>query len=82
MANFTEVTDAVLKQARQDPAVRRKLISDNLQFLLNRLNKMRTSNRSLDKAFVCEIRDTADMAVKLADLLQAANGLNISRWAQ
>jgi hypothetical protein len=76
MANFNAVTDDDLERAGKDPAFRRKLLSENLAVLLVKLNKLRSSSRTLDKAFVCEIRDGADMAVKLADLLEATKGQN------
>lgn len=70
MADFTTVTDEVLERARQDSAFRRKLLSDNLEVLLARLNKMRSSGPSRDKTAAQQIRDGVDLAVKLADLLQ------------
>ena len=72
MADFTVVTDEDLARARQDSAFRRKLLSDNLEVLLATLNKMRASTRVLDKTSARQIRDGVDLAVKLADLLQAA----------
>jgi hypothetical protein len=72
MAGFTAVTEGDLERARRDPAYRRKLISDSLEVLLARLNKMRSSSRSLDKTSARQIRDGVDLAVKLADLLQPA----------
>ena len=72
MADFSVVTDEDLARARQDSAYRCKLISDNLEILLAKLNRMRASSRVLDKASARQIRDGVDLAVKLADLLQAA----------
>ena len=72
MADFTAVTDEDLERARQDPAYRRKLLSDNLEVLLGTLNKMRSANRTLDKTAARQIRDGVDLAVKLADLLASA----------
>jgi hypothetical protein len=72
MAAFTAVTEENLERARRDPAFRRKLLSDSLEVLLARLNKMRSSSRSLDKTSARQIRDGVDLAVKLADLLQTA----------
>jgi len=71
MVDFTAVTDEQLERARQDPAFRRKLLSDNLEILLQTLNKMRSSAK-VDKASARQIRDGVDMAVKLAGLLQTA----------
>jgi hypothetical protein len=76
MAGFTAVTEEDLERARRDPAFRRKLLSDSLEALLARLNKMRSSSRSLDKTSARQIRDGVDLAVKLADLLQTAKRQN------
>ncbi len=72
MVDFTAVTEEDLERARQDPAYRRKLLSDNLEVLLLTLNKMRRANSTLDKSAARQIRDGVDLAVKLADLLQTA----------
>ena len=72
MADFTAVTDADLERARQDPAYRRKLLSDNLEVLLKLLNRMRDSNKAMDKNAARQIRDGVDLAIRLADLLQTA----------
>jgi hypothetical protein len=76
MAKFTAVSDEDLQRARQDSAFRRKLLSDNLEILLATLNKMRSSSRVMDKASARQIRDGVDLAVKLADLLQAVKREN------
>jgi hypothetical protein len=75
MVDFAEVTDEQLERARQDPAFRRKLLSDNLEVLLATLNKMRSAG-TLDSASARQIRDGVDLAVKLADLLQTAKAEN------
>jgi hypothetical protein len=72
MADFTVVTDEMLERSRHDPAFRRKLLSDNLEFLLKRLNKMRASSPALDKNSARQIRDGVDLAVRLAEMLQQA----------
>ena len=74
MVDFTAVSDEELERARQDPAFRRKLLSDNLEVLLATLNKMRSSSKALDNASASQIRDGVDLAVKLADLLQSEKG--------
>ncbi len=71
MADFSAVTDDDLARARQDPAFRRKLLADNLEFLLATLNKLRSSRRAMEPAFARQIRDGVQLAVQLADLLQA-----------
>jgi hypothetical protein len=69
MSEFSAVTEEQLARARQDPAFRRKLLADNLEVLLGRLNRMRTS-RTTDPNCARQIRDGVELAVKLADLLQ------------
>ena len=76
MAEFAEVTDEDLERARHDPAFRRRLLSDSLEVLLMRLNKMRSANPALDKTAARQIRDGVDLAVKLADLLASAKREN------
>ncbi len=72
MTDFNAVTEEELARARQDPAFRRKLLADNLDVLLAKLNKLRSSRAATDPAGTRQIRDGVDLAVKLADLLQVA----------
>jgi len=72
MVEFTAVTEEDLERARQDPAFRRKMLSDNLEVLLLTLNKMRASSNALDTTEARQVRDGVDLAGKLADLLQTA----------
>ena len=72
MADFTVVTDEMLERSRHDPTFRRKLLSENLDMLLKRLNKMRASSPALDKNSARQIRDGVDLAVRLAEMLQQA----------
>lgn len=76
MADFIAVTDEQLARARQEPEFRRKLLADNLETLLTTLNRVRNSRQAADPAYARQIRDGVELAVKLADLLQAipANG--------
>jgi hypothetical protein len=74
MADFVPVTEEELARAQQDPAFRRKLLADNLEALLTALNKMRNLGEKPDADSARQIRDGVDMAVKLANLLQAAKG--------
>lgn len=72
MVEFTAVTDEELKLARQDPAFRRQLLSNNLEVLMNKLNTLRATTRGLDKTSARQIREGVDMAVKLSEMLQVA----------
>lgn len=69
----TLLTDDDLERARRDPAFRREFLARNLDRLLKALNKMRrASEQSADTAR--QIREGADLAVKLADRLQGDAG--------
>jgi len=70
MADFVAVTEEQLARARQDPAFRRKLLAENLDFLLATLNKMSKSRAAAEPACARQIRDGVELAVKLAGLLQ------------
>ena len=72
----TPLTEDDLERARRDPAFRREFLARNLDRLLKALNKMRrASEQSADTAR--QIREGADLAVKLADRLQGdAGGAN------
>lgn len=69
MSNFAAVTDEDLARARQDPAFRHRLLADNLDILLTKLNRLRSSS-GMNSAQASQIRDGVKLAVKLADLLQ------------
>jgi hypothetical protein len=68
------VTDEELAQARRDPAFRKQLIASNLDHLLMVLARMRASEALNDPVSAQQIRDGAQLAVKLADLLQRSGG--------
>jgi DNA-binding transcriptional LysR family regulator len=63
------VIEDELARARTDPAFRQQFLAQNLDRLLEALKKMRlTINQNDDTAR--QIREGADLAVKLADRLQ------------
>ena len=62
------VTEDELVRARIDPAFRRQFLAQNLNRLLGALKKMRLAHQTDDTAR--QIREGADLAVKLADRLQ------------
>ena len=69
----TLLTEDDLERARRDPAFRREFLARNLDRLLKALNKMRgASEQNPDTAR--QIREGADLAVKLADRLQSDAG--------
>jgi hypothetical protein len=64
------VTEDDLARARRDPGFRQQMLAENLDRLLEALNKMRkSSNLKADAAR--QIREGVDLAVKLADRLQS-----------
>ena len=68
MRDFALVTDGDLARARRDPAFRHQLLADNLEILLEELNKLRTGSANAKRAR--QIREGVALAVQLADLLQ------------
>ena len=64
------VTDEQLAQARRDPAFRKQLIATNLDQLLGALARLRSSERAKEPLPSQQLREGAQLAVKLADLLQ------------
>jgi len=65
---YDPVTEDELVRARIDPAFRRRFLAQNLNRLLEALKKMRLAQQTDDTAR--QIREGADLAVKLADRLQ------------
>ena len=63
------VTEDDLARARRDPAFRQQLLAQNLDLLLEALNKARRNNGPNPKT-AGQIREGVDLAVKLADRLQ------------
>jgi hypothetical protein len=62
------VTDADLTRARADAEFRQRLLADSLERLLAELNKLqRDASKSAGSA---QMREGAELAVKLADLLR------------
>jgi hypothetical protein len=68
MSGFPLVTDADLARARKDADFRQKLLTDSLELLLAELNKLQRA--SMNTARADQMREGAELAVKLADLLR------------
>jgi hypothetical protein len=66
---FSPVTEADLDRAREDPAFRHKLLQQNLDVLLRKLEKQRQNARS-DTADASQMREGVTLAVRLAELIQ------------
>ena len=70
MSTFATVSDDELARARSDPAFRQKLLSRNMEALLAGLQKLRKAPAS-DRAGAKQLREGIELAVRLAELLQA-----------
>jgi hypothetical protein len=64
------VTDEDLAQARRDPAFRRQMIATNLDYLLASLARLRASAAAAQPEPARQLKEGAQLAVKLANLLQ------------
>jgi hypothetical protein len=73
MPKVTLATEDDLAHARQDPSFRQQLVADNLEMLLSELNRLRTSASKTPNADR-QMREAANLAVKLAELLQRTDG--------
>jgi len=69
MRAVTLVTDDDLARSRVDPEFRHRLVADNLELLLNQLNRLRSSSKD-DAQRIKQIREGVDLAVQLAEILQ------------
>ena len=68
MSEIALVTDDDLARSREDPEFRHRLVADNLELLLNQLNRLR--NGKTDARRAKQIREGVDLAVRLAEILQ------------
>ena len=71
------VTDDDLARSRVDPEFRHRLVADNLELLLNQLNRLR--NGKTDARRSKQIREGVDLAVQLAEILQRIEQAPASR---
>jgi hypothetical protein len=71
MAAFAPVTDAELARARSDRAFRQKLLEQSLEALLAGLQKLRNAGPSRKSMSAKLIREGVELAVRLAELIQA-----------
>jgi hypothetical protein len=69
MRDIALVTDDDLARARVDFEFRHRLVADNLELLLDELNRLRSCTDT-DPTRARQIREGVDLAVQLADLLQ------------
>jgi hypothetical protein len=69
VARFTAVTDDDLARARRDPAFRQQLLAKNLNVLIDELNRRKQATRRTTAATARELREGAELAVRLADII-------------
>jgi hypothetical protein len=79
MAAFAPVTDAELVRARTDSAFRQKLLEQNLQTLLARVQKLRNTPPSAQNVGAKQMREAIELAVRLAEMIQGAAKLKRNR---
>jgi hypothetical protein len=72
MREYHAVTDADLERARQDGAFRHQMIVEHLDRLLLELNRLRNASANVDKTSARQMREGAQLAARLADLLHEA----------
>jgi hypothetical protein len=70
MSSFSPVTEAELARARADAAFRQQLLTANLDLLLAKLQQLRKAPAS-EAGSAKQIREGVQLAVKLAELIQA-----------
>jgi hypothetical protein len=71
MSGFPGVTDDDLVRARSDPAFRQRLLTQSLETLLAKMQKLRKSASSADDN---QLREGVELAVRLAELIQRVEG--------
>jgi hypothetical protein len=71
------VTDDDLARSRVDPEFRHRLVADNLELLLNQLNRLRNGKTDAQRAK--QIREGVDLAVQLAEILQRIEQAPVSK---
>ncbi len=72
MSTFPGVSDDDLARARSDPAFRQKLLTESLETLLAKIQKLRRSARSAPSD--AQLREGVELAVRLAELIQKVDG--------
>ena len=72
MAAFAPVTDADLARARTDAAFRQKLLEQNLETLLTRVQKLRNAAPPAQSVVARQMREAIELAVRLAEMIQGA----------
>ena len=77
MREIALVTDDDLARSRVDAEFRHRLVADNLELLINQLNRLRNGKTDAHRAK--QIREGVDLAVQLAEILQRIEQVPVSR---
>jgi hypothetical protein len=72
MSSFSPITETELTRARSDPSFRQRLLQQSLDALLGRLQKERRASATV-AADDAQMREGVALAVRLAELIQAAD---------
>jgi hypothetical protein len=72
MPSFSPITDDELAQARQDPAFRQRLLQQCLDLLLGGMQRQRQA-RGAANGSERQMREGVELAVRLAEMIQAAD---------
>jgi hypothetical protein len=72
MSPLPPITEAELTRARSDPSFRQRLLQQSLDALLGRLQKERRASPTV-AANDAQMREGVALAVRLAELIQAAD---------
>jgi hypothetical protein len=67
---YTLPSDEEVTRARADTAFRRELLASNLQSLITAMAVMKGSPETVNPALAGQLREGADLAVQLADILK------------
>jgi hypothetical protein len=79
MTAFAPVTDADLARARTDGVFRQKLLEQNLETLLARVQKLRNTAPPTQSVGARQMREAIELAVRLAEMIQGAAKPKASR---
>jgi hypothetical protein len=74
MSTFPAITDSDLARARSDPAFRQRLLTQSLDMLLARMQKLRGTAQSVAPGDDKRLREGVELAVRLAELIQDTDG--------
>jgi hypothetical protein len=77
-----EVTDADLARARRDPAFKQQLLTSSLDRLLAVLYEQQHNCTEADPAQVGRLREGAQLAARLADIIRGIDGQRTAAQAK